>query len=66
MFSLDQVKLVQVKVDEGTWVKANHEEGPLFTVPWMPELYASGLHHIYVRRYDYERSGKLLFKINFY
>lgn len=52
VFSLDQVKLVQVKLNDGAWLKANHEDGPLFTVPWIPELYASGIHQIHVKAAD--------------
>lgn len=49
VFSLDQIKLVQVRFNDGRWIKANHEEGPLFTVPWMPELFATGVHYMQVR-----------------
>lgn len=52
VFSLDNIKLVQVCFNDGNWIKANHEEGPLFTVPWMPELYATGVHYMQVKAVD--------------
>ena len=60
-FSLDEVKSVQVNFNGGNWIKANNEGGPLFTVPWTPKKYASGLHHIKVSLASFSQC--IIFKI---
>ncbi|KAJ9593699.1 hypothetical protein L9F63_014747 [Diploptera punctata] len=47
-FSQSPIESVSVKLDDGVWQKCNHIRGPLYVLPWQPELYGSGVHEIHV------------------
>ena len=49
IFSPDLIRKVNVTIDNKPVGLAKHVEGPLFVLPWQPELYASGTHQIDVR-----------------
>ncbi|KAE8751912.1 hypothetical protein FOCC_FOCC001389 [Frankliniella occidentalis] len=52
VFSLDKIQLVQVRFNDGDWLNANHEKDALYTVPWTPDAYSSGIHSLHVKAVD--------------
>lgn len=48
VFSPWAIKSVTVSIDDDVIEHAAHTEGPLYTLPWQPSKYSSGLHRIYV------------------
>lgn len=47
-FSISPIVEVNVRVDDGNWIKCDNVEGPLYVAKWIPVVYQSGLHTINV------------------
>ena len=48
MFTPGSVTNIEIYIDEIHAGKAVHSEGPLYVLPWKPDLYKTGLHSIRV------------------
>lgn len=52
VFSQNQILGVEVFINSVQLGQASHVKGPLFTLPWKPKIYSSGLHNIRVQVKD--------------
>ena len=60
---------LQVRIDDGDWIECRltGKSHPLYTAPWQPQLYSSGLHILEVRAKDAsgsETSAKIEFSLD--
>ncbi|XP_003724743.3 transmembrane protein 62 isoform X1 [Strongylocentrotus purpuratus] len=53
VFSPDPIKAVTISIDRNVIGAAKHVEGPLYVLPWKPEIYSKGLHEISVIAEDF-------------
>ena len=55
-----------MKLDQGSWTPCTltGQNTPLYTVPWQPELYSTGLHVLEVRAKD-TSGAEVITKIDF-
>ncbi|XP_030036329.2 transmembrane protein 62-like [Manduca sexta] len=51
-FSDVSVTNVQISFDKISWMKCRHTEGPLYVCQWLPDLFKTGLHKLYVKATD--------------
>lgn len=47
-FSDVEINNVKISFDKISWVNCKHKDGPLYTCHWLPHLFESGLHTLYV------------------
>lgn len=47
-FSTFPIVQVEVRINNGSWAKCNHIQGPLYVSKWKPKLYRTGIHYITV------------------
>lgn len=46
-FSISPIVSVEVKINNGKWIKCSNINGPLYTSPWEPLQYSEGVHTVY-------------------
>lgn len=51
-FSDVAIKTVKISFDKDTWRECKQAEGPLYVCEWLPHLFSSGLHNLYVHVVD--------------
>uniref|UniRef100_T1IQP5 AD domain-containing protein n=1 Tax=Strigamia maritima TaxID=126957 RepID=T1IQP5_STRMM len=52
VFSTSAIAEVKIKINDGKWQSAFQSRGPLYIISWVPSMYATGVHTIYVQAKD--------------
>lgn len=54
LLAFSDVNIVNVKItfDKISWMACKHKNGPLYVCRWLPYLFTTGLHHLYIKVSD--------------